>query len=75
MKKKILSIITVGALYIFFVFSFSFVDIIQIVEKILTEIGLKDGPSPTVDVYYNTGADPIPDPPFPPPPPPPPLDG
>jgi hypothetical protein len=68
--KKILSVITLGVVYVLFVFSFSFFDSINFIEKMLVKFGLKGDITETIGDHASPCSDPLPDPPIPPPPPP-----
>jgi len=68
--KPLLRVLTVGIIYIVFLFSFSFLDSIKFIDNFLAALGIKH----TViqgERIETTVSEPLPDPPFPPPPPPP----
>lgn len=65
--KKLRSLITVGAVYILFIFGFSFFDSFSMINKFLIEVGLIDANTEVTQPYFLTDMDPIPEPPFPPP--------
>jgi len=68
--KKILSVVTIGVVYVLFLFSFSFLDSIRFIDKTLSFLGLKNATTQSIDFSAPTGSDPVPEPPIPPPPPP-----
>ena len=68
--KPLLRVLTVGIIYIVFLFSFSFLDSIKFIDNFLSALGINDGGIQGEKIEITT-MDPVPDPPYPPPPPPP----
>ncbi len=62
--KKILSVVTIGVIYVLFLFSFSYLDSIRFIDKTLSLFGIKEVTEQSTDFNALTAADPIPEPPF-----------
>ena len=66
--KKLFSVVAAMAVYVLFLFSFSFFDNIRFIDRTLFLLKLKHITKTTSHLNIK-GSDPMPDPPFPPPPP------
>ena len=72
--KKLFSVAAAMAVYVLFLFSFSFFDNIRFIDRTLFLLKLKHITKTTSHLNIK-GSDPMPPPPYPPPPPPPDDDG
>lgn len=64
---KVRKLISVGAVYLLFIFGFTFFDSLNLINKFLMEVGLRSVDTEAVVDYFSPTQDPVPPPPFPPP--------
>jgi len=62
--KKIFPVVTIGVIYVLFLFSFSFFDSMRFIDKTLSLLGIKAATEQSTHFNALTGADPCPEPPF-----------
>ena len=64
---KVRKLISVGAVYLLFIFGFTFFDTFSFVKQFLIKVGIRGGGTEVVKPFVPTDMDPCPPPPFPPP--------